>query len=280
MGNVTTLSVLMKRMIVLGILAMAVFTVFSMSSRAEIYVGTKTRASITFEEVDHSTWNRLLQKHVDNDGQVAYQAWNASQNDRRALEDYLTQLSTAGPGRATPKAATLAFWINAYNALTVHGILREFPTTSIRQHTSKLGGYNIWKHLQLYVNGTPYSLNHVEHEILRKLNEPRIHFAIVCASISCPRLLNEAYSAGQLEEQLESNARDFFSRSRNFQYEPGQMRLSSILDWFDEDFGAKQRDQLKTIAPWLPGKDAQQAARTGQVRVRYLDYDWNLNSQR
>jgi hypothetical protein len=279
MDNVTTWSVLMKRMIFMGLLAIAAFAIFPKGSRATIYVGIRTKASVFFEDVDHSGWNRLLQKYVNDDGQVAYQAWHTSPDDRRALEEYLTQLSHAGPGTSTTTSARLAFWINAYNALTVHGILREYPTTSIRNHTSKLGGYNIWKHLQLYVDGTPHSLNHIEHEILRKLNEPRIHFAIVCASVGCPRLLNEAYLDERLNEQLESNARDFFGRSRNFQYDSGLLKLSAILKWFATDFGPTQQDQLNTIARWLPDQDAQQTATSGQARIDYLDYDWDLNTQ-
>ena len=112
----------MKRVIVLGILAIAAFAIYSRGSRAEIYVGTRTKASVIFEDVDHSGWSRLLQEYVNDEGKVAYQAWHASPDDRRALEVYLTQLSHAGPGRSTTTPARLAFWINAYNALTVHGI--------------------------------------------------------------------------------------------------------------------------------------------------------------
>ncbi len=269
----------MKRMIALGILAIVAFVIFSMGSRAEIYVGTHTKASVFFEDVDQSGWNRLLQKYVNVDGQVAYQKWHSNREDRRALEKYLTNLSNARPGPSTSTPARLAFWINAYNALTIHGILREYPTSSIRNHTSKLGGYNIWKHLQLYVDGTPHSLNHIEHEILRNLDEPRIHFAIVCASVGCPRLLNEAYLPEQLNEQLEKNARDFFARGRNFQFESGKIHLSSILDWFGTDFGPDMASQLNSIAKWLPNEAAQQAAESGNVSVHYLDYDWNLNER-
>jgi len=270
----------MKRIVVPGILTATIFAIFPIGVRAEVFVGQRVKASVPFENIDHSAWHALLRKYVDQDGQVQYQAWHASRDDRQALEQYLARLSAGGASRSTPKAAKLAFWINAYNAVTVHGILREYPTTSIRNHTAKLVGYNIWKHLKLYVGGKPCSLDHMEHKILRKMEEPRIHFAIVCASIGCPRLLNEAYTADALNEQLERNSQDFFSRPQNFRYQQGSVQLSSILDWFGEDFGSNQATQLRTISQWLPTQEARDAATSGRIRVSYLDYDWNLNERR
>ena len=270
----------MTRLFALGMLAAAGVAIFGLSGKAEIYVGRRVRATAPFERIDHSDWDRLLKTYVNNDGMVDYRAWHRSTADREALNQYLAHLSGGGATANTPTDAKLAFWVNAYNAVTIHGILREYPTTSIRNHTAQLAGYNIWKHLQLYVNDRPYSLNQIEHEILRKMNEPRIHFAIVCASIGCPRLLNEAYVPDRVQDQLDANARDFFGRRQNFQHNQGQMRLSSLLNWFGADFGDSQSSRLKTIAQWLPTEQAQHAAQSGQVKVSYLDYDWNLNGQR
>ena len=111
----------------------------------------------------------------------------------RVLTTDINGLSQANPQAHSTRHAKLAFWINAYNAVTVHGILREYPTSSIRNHTAKLAGYNIWKDLQLAIGGRAYSLDTMEHMILRPEREPQIHFAIVCASIGLSRLLNEAY---------------------------------------------------------------------------------------
>ncbi|WP_145416011.1 DUF547 domain-containing protein [Planctomycetes bacterium K23_9] len=246
-----------------------------------IYVGQKTSTKVPIETIDHDSWNKLLATYVDLNGMVDYRAWKANVADRAALEQYLNTLSAANAAARAPKSVKLAFWINAYNAVTVHGILREYPTSSIRNHTAKLFGYNIWKDLQLYVGGHPYSLETIEHKLLRKMNEPRIHFAIVCASVGCPRLLNEAYVPAKLNEQLEANAKDFFSRKRNFQHDvsAGQFRLSEILDWFGEDFGDDQASQLKSIANWLPNPAAQNAAMHHSVRVVFIDYNWNLNSR-
>lgn len=251
---------------------------------AKSYVGSKTPRGplVSFDKIDHSAWNALLKKYVDQDGLVNYQTWHASTEDRRKLASYLASLSQASPKLNAKREAKLAFWINAYNAVTISGILKEYPTSSIRNHTAKLFGYNIWHDYQLYVGGTPYSLDTMEHKILRKLSEPRIHFAIVCASIGCPKLLNEAYVPKRLEGQLELNAKDFFSRPQNFKYDEsgGRFELSAILDWFEEDFGENRAAVLRRIAAWLPTAKTQAAARQGSDAVSYLSYDWELNDQK
>jgi len=236
---------------------------------------------VSMDQVNHGTWDALLKRYVDDSGNVAYAQWQKSDQDVQALDGYLASLSTADPQGRASKPGQLAFWINAYNAVTVRGILREYPTTSIRNHTAKAFGYNIWKDLQLYVGGQPYHLEQIEHEILRKMGEPRIHFAIVCASISCPRLLNEAFTADRLDEQLPLNTKVFFTNPGNFQFDAGrrQMQLSSILKWFGDDFGNGQAAQLKTIASYLPTREAYDAAIANAASVTYLDYDWGLNDQ-
>lgn len=269
-----------------GVVAIALAVLMGNSSDVAqagdpVWVGQNVRASVSMDQVDHRPWDALLKKHVDADGYVNYKAWHASSTDRHALTAYLNSLSQVNPQAEASRDATLAFWINAYNAVTVHGILREYPTTSIRNHTAKLFGYNIWKDLKLIVAGQGYSLEHIEHQILRKMNEPRIHFAIVCASIGCPRLLNEAYTAKAVQTQLDTNAKDFFARQQNFRYDASSRRfyLSSILSWFGEDFGSSQSAQLQTIAKWLPDRASQTAAQNGSGSVSFMDYNWNLNDQ-
>ena len=211
---------------------------------------------------------------------ITYTAWKASRTDRKSLNTYLQSLSRGTPAKPASRNAKLAFWINTYNAVTIEGILQEYPTTSIRNHTARVFGYNIWQDLPLIVGDKQYSLEQIEHEVLRKMNEPKIHFAIVCASIGCPRLRNEAYTPSQIDEQLADNARDFFSRRKNLQVDTTQrtLKLSSILSWFDDDFGSTQAKQLQTIKPYLP-KAAQSLIHGGNVSISYLDYDWSLNDQ-
>ncbi len=248
-----------------------------------ITVGRKWLAGqqISIDAVDHSTWDALLKKYVDQRGDVNYSGWKSNGADMRALDGYLATLSRAAASLQSSREAQLAYWINAYNAMTIKGILREYPTSSIRNHTARFFGYNIWHDLQLITPSGQYSLEHIEHQILRKTGEWRVHFAIVCASKGCPRLRAEAYTAERLEQQLADNARDFFADSKKFRFDPRSHKvyLSPILDWFAKDFGSDQPRQLATIAPYLSADVAQQID-AGDVEVVYLGYDWGLNDQR
>ncbi len=274
----------MKRRFILTGLAIATLAVGTVSLAAtKITLGHAAPAHrrIAIERIDHSVWDNLLQKYCDKEGWVDYRAWKQSRADQGLLDKYLAHLSQANPRDKSSVEAKLAFWINAYNAVTVKGILREYPTSSITNHTAKVFGYNIWKDLFLPVGDKVYSLEQIEHEILRKMDEPRIHFAIVCASISCPRLLNRAYVAKQLEEQLDVNTKDFFADPGKFRYDVAKNRLevSKILNWFATDFGSNQAEQMRTISPFLPTQEARDLAASGKASVGYLSYDWGLNDQ-
>ena len=237
---------------------------------------------VRIEQIDHGVWSSLLEKYCDSNGLVDYQAWKNSAPDQKLLDQYLAKLSTVDPSKPSSRESQLAFWINAYNSVTVKGILREYPTTSIRNHTARVFGYNIWDDLLLPVGSRTYSLNQMEHDVLRKMGEPRIHFAIVCASIGCPPLLNRAYIAEQLDQQLTDNTKRFFADRKKFSYDVANrsITVSPILDWFAEDFGADAAAQMKTISVYLPNQESQKLAASGQARVRYHDYDWGLNDQK
>ncbi|WP_182867634.1 DUF547 domain-containing protein [Stieleria mannarensis] len=253
------------------------------SAGTPVYVGQAKARLVPMHTIDHSAWNNLLGNYVDSDGRVDYKGWHGSGEDQALLDDYLQTLSTASiaADNETTQSHRLAFWINAYNALTIKGILREYPTTSIRNHTPRLWGYHIWHDLKLHVGHKPFSLDEIEHQVLRKMGEPRIHFAIVCASIGCPRLLNEAYVPERVDEQLTANAKDFFSRRQNFRHDVAGKRfyLSAILKWFAEDFGDDPSQVLKRVAVWLPDETARRAAMDNAVSLSYLDYNWQLNAQ-
>lgn len=233
---------------------------------------------VSLDEISHARWDRMLKKYVDAQGMVNYSGWHRDAVDRKALKQYLNFLSQGDPDTGSQQEK-LAFWINAYNALTIQGILQEYPTSSIRNHTG-LVGYNLWKDLPLWVGNHQYSLDAIEHQVLRPMGEPRIHFAIVCASIGCPKLRNEAYTANSIETQLTQNAMDFFSNSRHFQFEASSQRvkLSSILNWFGEDFGVNHASQLESIRSFLP-PEAQQKMNAQKANVSFLKYDWSLNDQ-
>ena len=271
-------SVVSRRLVVCCIVCLVTRNV---AAGPKVVVGRAVAANqrISMEKVDHTAWEALLKRYVNEDGDVNYATWHGSA-DVAKLDQYLKALSHAEPQLRSSKEAKLAFWINAYNALTIEGILREYPTTSIRKHTPRLYGYHIWKDLQLMVGDSAYSLEQIEHEVLRKMGEPRVHFAIVCASRSCPRLLNEAYTSEKVAEQLVANAEAFFANQNNFRYSDGSFQLSSILKWFAEDFGNTQAARLRYIAPYLPDQTSQRAAARGAGRLSYLRYDWGLNDQK
>jgi hypothetical protein len=272
---------------VLTVAGLVVYLVRPGSSR-QVVLNKKTQNSggagplVSLDKVDHSVWDGLLKKRVDANGMVDYAGWKSSESDTDALKQYLVTLGRGDAEGSDAIDGKLAFWINAYNALTVYGILQVYPTSSIRNHTAKVVGYNIWHDLLLPVADQQYSLDAIEHKILRMLGEPRIHFAIVCASIGCPRLRNEAYTSQKLEKQLADNTRDFFSRQRNLQADLNrrQLRVSSILDWFGEDFGPTPQKALARLANYMPNDATRRLVEQGDFSVDYLDYDWNLNNQR
>ena len=271
-----------RTLVFVGVVVFSFANVCEAGSKVKVGRSWPAARRVSIDTVDHAAFDALLSKYVDRRGMVAYSKWKASATDVAALDGYLVALSQADRFRPAGRSAKLAFWINAYNAVTIKGILREYPTTSIRNHTAKLVGYNIWDDLLLTVGDAEYSLNDMEHKVLRKIGEPRIHFAIVCASISCPKLRSEAYTATKLDKQLSANARDFFADRGKFQYDArdGRISVSPILKWFAEDFGANTAAQMAGIASYLPAPEAEKLARSGRARVSYLDYDWGLNDQK
>jgi hypothetical protein len=236
---------------------------------------------VSIAEIDHLDWDKLLRRFVDDAGDVDYAGWNESPADLQSLDDYLSALSRAEPNRESSREARLAFWINAYNALTIRGILREHPTLGLKTGEARGSQPDLWSGLFLRVGDKDYSLGQIENELLRPLRDPRVHFAIVCGSRGCPRLLNRAYQSGELEQQLRENSRCFFADPRKLEYDPstGQLRLSPTLKSYAKDFGGSDSEILETIAPYLPERVNRRRSRTGGLRAGYLDYDWSLNEQ-
>jgi len=228
-------------------------------------------------QYDHRGYNALLQKYVDANGNVNYAAWQSNGQDRGALTNYLRGMNSVDV-KGFSREGVMAFWINAYNALTIEGILRVYPTRSIKDHAPDASGFNIWDDFKVAVGGTQYSLNDIEHKVLRKMGDPRIHFAIVCASKSCPQLHLRAYFPEYLEQQLTHLTQLFFRTPGKFSYDlqRGQLGLSPIIQWFGEDFGRSDQERLQYLAQFMPAQAAQLAA-SGSASINYLEYDWGLN---
>lgn len=218
-------------------------------------------------QLDPVAWDQLLGSAVS-EGQVDYSQWR--DNPRfEALVDQVAVTDTSGMDRQQK----LAFFINAYNILAARGILDG------RSPTGVLGRYLYFKSDKYSVAGKRISLHQLEHEWIRPLKEPRIHFAIVCASRSCPILQSEAYTAARLDEQLEAAARGFVNDTSRNRFDPGagKAELSRIFKWFEEDFEEESGSVQAYLAALVESDEASSLLAHGGFRISYLEYDWSLN---
>ncbi|MFN2288138.1 MAG: DUF547 domain-containing protein [Chromatocurvus sp.] len=239
---------------------------------------------------DHGDWTQLLQRFVSptDDATSTTIDYAGIQAQQARLRAYLDQLSSvqAESFSAWPEAERLAFLINAYNAWTVELILREYPDI---ESIKDIGGWfgSPWKQSIAPLLGKKRTLDEIEHEMIRgsdEFEEPRIHFAVNCASIGCPALRPEAYVAEKLETQLEEQTRDFLAdRSRNG-WRDDELYVSPIFKWYREDFevGWRGTDSLpEFLARYASAlglsADQKDALLRGDVMIGYTDYDWRLN---
>ena len=223
----------------------------------------------------HAAWDGLLKKYVNGQGLVNYRALQA---DSLALNGYLGELSAHLPSRSWTQTDRLAYWLNAYNAFTVQRIIRSYPVKSIKD----LGGDKIfvntpWDQPFLKLADTRYSLNDIEHRIIRKkFDDNRIHVALVCAAMSCPRLRNEAYTGPRLNEQLDAQGRDFVNNPAKNRLTPADKpQVSSIFNFYPQDFSKNGSTSVQDFI----NRYATQKIKP-DAPLTYLPYDWSLNEQR
>jgi hypothetical protein len=270
-------------------------------SRAIVGAGLLLVTSLAFAQFDHThgAWTSLLRKHVVllHEGKASQVRYAEFAKDRAALKSYLESLSkvTDAEFRAWSKPQQMAFLINAYNAYTVEKILTKYPDLkSIRDFGTVFG--NPWKDKFFTLLGREAYLDWIEHEVLRAkgvYGEPRVHYAVNCASIGCPMLREEAYVADRLDAQLEQQAVRFLSdRSRNrYNDRTGQLEVSKIFDWFKDDWQSEYRgigngepirsreQYFARYAKQLADSADAQAKIAGQkAGLVFLDYDWTLNA--
>lgn len=232
--------------------------------------------------VDHQPWTDWLnaQIQVGEDGihRIAY--GEVTPAARKQLQDYLAALQ-AEPVSQLNRREQWAYWINLYNAATVEVVLAHYPVDSIRDIDISPGFFanGPWGKALLEVEGVALSLNDVEHRILRPIwQDPRIHYAVNCASLGCPNLAREAYTAERLDSQLNAAARAFVNHPRGARVENGELTVSSIYAWFEEDFGDSEAAVVRHLQRYA-GPDLKRllGARTG---IDDDDYDWRLNDAR
>ncbi len=222
--------------------------------------------------ISHDIWTELLQKHILDNGTVDYKGFV---EDKDRLGQYIQLLDNNHPNTKNwNREERLAYWMNAYNAYTIQLVVDHYPTASIRDIKKGIPFINsVWDLKFIEIEGNTYDLNNVEHNILRKkFDEPRIHFAINCASVSCPNLRNEAYLPDRLEIQLEEQARLFLNDPSKNQIKPDHVQLSKIFSWFGKDF-KKEGNLIDYVSPYSDTDISDDA------KVSFLEYDWGLNDK-
>lgn len=221
------------------------------------------------ETNNHHLFTQLLQKHVIQK-KVDYSGF---QKDSATFEQYLDQLNNTVPD-TLDNNHRMAFYINAYNACTIQFILTKYPDINSIKELGSLFS-SPWKKKVCQINQKAVTLDHIEHNILRKdYSDPRIHFAINCASKSCPPLLNEAYTGLKLDEQLNMQARLFINTPSETYIQGKSLHVSKIFKWFSEDFG----DIQKFINKYAEGQLKTQVS-SQSYSIQYNSYDWSLNNR-
>lgn len=214
-------------------------------------------------KASHDAWDGLLKKYVSADGKVNYQGFKTSKSE---LESYLEHLSQNPVQSSWSRNEQMAYWINAYNAFTVKLIVDNYPVNSIMD----LHGGKPWDVKWIKLGNKTYSLNNIEHDILRpQFNEPRIHFAVNCAAKSCPPLLNRAWRANTLNSTFDQQAKSFINNPKYNKISAKQVQISKIFEWYASDFG--------NIISYL-NKYADTTIKAN-AKVSYLEYDWALNKE-
>ena len=241
-----------------------------------------TDADAAEKPARHAEFSRLLARYVDGQGRVDY-----AQLERHAdttLGPYLDQLASTDPAQLS-RDAQLAFWINAYNALALKLIVDHHPVKSIWATTP--GPATPSKEKSPFtmevgtVADTARTLDEIEHEIIRKrFDEPRIHFAVVCAAMSCPPLRREPYTGSRLDAQLDDQARTFLHNEQKNKIPAGEDRiaLTRILKWFGSDFGPSPEAVQQYIARYFEGAVRERLSQA-EYQVEFRPYDWSLNAQ-
>ena len=228
-------------------------------------------------DFDHSKFDRILKTYVDAEGRVDYNGIAADNTFR----EYMRSLENA-KADALSRDGQLAFWLNAYNAVTIDKVIKWKPKKSVRE-TFVPG---VWTGTKFFtsrdhtVAGQRLSQDDIEHEILRKkFQDPRIHFAIVCASSGCPPLPQWAYTAENVQIKLAEETRKYLNSKRGLQidYVENTMMLSKLFDWFAGDFESKSGSVTNFIKPYLDEKAMAFIDR--MPKMSYLEYDWALNAK-
>jgi hypothetical protein len=289
----------------IAILAMFLVSLFIQPSQNSFTIISYGLEEVKSDSFDHSysTYNSLLNRYVK-DARVNYEGFI---NSRAEFETFLRALGSVDENdfENWTQEQRLAFWINAYNAFTIKAIINHYP---IKRSFSLIGIFyappnsilqikGVWTKLQFRAAGKMVTLDEIEHQILRKeFNEPRIHMAINCASISCPDLSDEAYVPERLEQQLAEASINFVNNPEKGVYvdeQSGKVKFSKIFKWFGDDFinnfgnkklfnnySLKENAVLNFTSDYLESQQTKEYLMKNRLKIGYLGYDWHLNQQK
>jgi len=232
--------------------------------------------------VDHAAWTALLERYLQprDDGIARFDYGGVSSDDRRRLDDYIRRLAATDIA-AHDRDEQFAYWVNLYNALTVDVVLEHHPVESIRDIDISPGFFSNgpWGAALVEVDGVELSLDQIEHRILRPIwQDPRIHYAVNCASLGCPDLRSVAFTADNADDLLDRSAREYINHPRGAGFVDGELIVSSIYEWFQADFGGSEAGVLAHLRRYASPALRERLA----GRASYDDdrYDWALNGVR
>ena len=228
-------------------------------------------ADLPYTQLNDSSFSELLSEYVV-DGYVSY----AGFRDSRDFPQYVEQIADLDSTTLKTDQERLAFYINAYNALAIQGILDGYST---RNYWTKAWFFVLTDY---WVTGQEINLWDLEHVIIRSMGEPRIHFALVCAAKSCPKLRSEAYTPDQLDRQLDDQARGFFNdpHKNSFDKVNKIAYLSPIMDWFTEDFESTGKTLQEYVAGYIDDPEIRADLAANNYQLQFKKYDWSLNGDR
>ncbi len=255
--------------------------VFFMQSSASADINWRASNENNKASIEHQVWQELLDTYLvssDASGVNLFAYGKVNKDDKQKLQHYLNKMQSQTPTKYN-KAEQKAYWINLYNALTVNLILDNYPLKSITKLGESVFSFGPWDDDVAIVNGETLSLNDIEHTILRPIfTDPRIHYAVNCASFSCPNLSAQAFTANNTEQELDKGARAYVNHARGVKVQGDVLWVSSIYHWYIVDFGGDQSSLIKHFKKYA-SKDLHDKLTDFEKTDGSLehDYNWDLN---
>lgn len=229
-------------------------------------VATKATAKLAKPTLSHDIFDALLRKHVNSSGNVNYSAFK---KDKAKLGEYLDILKNNPPQSSWSKNKEMVYWINLYNAFTIHSIVEKYPVSSVMD----LEGGKVWDKKKIVIDGKSLTLNNIEKDkLLKRFKEPRVHFAVNCAAASCPPLLNKAWTEDNVQRYYEKQAKAFINNSKYNSVSAKSVEASQIFNWYASDFGGSDK-----VLPYFQKYSETEIKKN--AKVSFKEYDWKLNKQ-